>query len=333
MRQKHRSGPQGAGSLSANSATFGPANSVANGKAMNPRQRFAFTLIELLVVIAIIAVLAAILFPVFAQARAKARQATCTSNLRQITDGIMMYEQDNDFLGPINRDCAPQTACMAGRSNVGWIDLVQPYLKSLAVFKCPQDSTAPVPVPPTVVPFLSALPGQGFVWGDPTANPGGQNRCSYGRNIVLANIGINAAADSAIQYPSNTILVFDFAANSGGGIGYVGQSSREQASTVWNIVRNPATQTIGASCATVTPNNPSANQSVANGSGLGYLSDDQKTREASSYSSERHSGGANYSFVDGHVKWYRAEQVRGECYLNFGSPDTGNDGTHPDFRL
>src|SRR5881392_3401264 len=61
-----------------------------------------FTLIELLVVIAIIAILAAILFPVFAQAREKARQASCQSNLKQIGNAVMMYVQDYDEVYPIN---------------------------------------------------------------------------------------------------------------------------------------------------------------------------------------------------------------------------------------
>src|SRR5439155_7935799 len=65
-------------------------------------QKKGFTLIELLVVIAIIAILAAILFPVFAQARDKARQATCTSNLRQIGNAFQLYIQDHDGRAPTN---------------------------------------------------------------------------------------------------------------------------------------------------------------------------------------------------------------------------------------
>src|SRR5438270_7237749 len=60
------------------------------------QKRYAFTLIELLVVIAIIAILAAILFPVFAQAREKARQTACISNMRQMSTGVLMYVQDYD---------------------------------------------------------------------------------------------------------------------------------------------------------------------------------------------------------------------------------------------
>src|SRR5881296_3938324 len=65
-------------------------------------RRKGFTLIELLVVIAIIAILAAILFPVFAQARAKARQAVCLSNMRQLGTGLTMYAQDYDETLPLN---------------------------------------------------------------------------------------------------------------------------------------------------------------------------------------------------------------------------------------
>ncbi len=74
-----------------------------------PRSRAGFTLIELLVVIAIIAVLAAILFPVFAQAREKARQTACLSNLKQMGTAVMMYSLDYDETLPLGYS-SPQTA-------------------------------------------------------------------------------------------------------------------------------------------------------------------------------------------------------------------------------
>jgi prepilin-type N-terminal cleavage/methylation domain-containing protein len=97
----------------------------------------AFTLIELLVVIAIIAILAAILFPVFAQARAKARQAACLSNVRQIGMAFLQYFQDNDEQFP------------NVRGQVTWVNTMQPYLRSRQILRCPSDDsvnwTQPLP--------------------------------------------------------------------------------------------------------------------------------------------------------------------------------------------
>lgn len=99
----------------------------------------AFTLIELLVVIAIIAILAAILFPVFAQAREKARQASCMSNTKQMGTGAMQYFQDwdetfvNDYYNGdqyTNKD--------EGRYK--WMDAIYPYVKNEQVFTCPSDA-------------------------------------------------------------------------------------------------------------------------------------------------------------------------------------------------
>lgn len=99
------------------------------------RHRQAFTLIELLVVIAIIAILAAILFPVFAKAREKARQISCVSNEKQIGLAFMQYTQDNDDHLPAAWDNNRQPAA-------SWADDCYPYIKSLQVFSCPSNTLA-----------------------------------------------------------------------------------------------------------------------------------------------------------------------------------------------
>lgn len=110
------------------------------------RSRRGFTLIELLVVIAIIAILAAILFPVFAKAREKARQAACASNLKQLAIAIHMYVDDYDGLlpwtGGLSRNPSLQlTAAYGGRSDgVELTDLVQPYVKNSQIWFCPSVS-------------------------------------------------------------------------------------------------------------------------------------------------------------------------------------------------
>ena len=110
----------------------------------NTARRSAFTLIELLVVIAIIALLAAILFPVFAQAREKARQTSCLSNEKQIGLAILQYTQDYDeTLVPASMPSPLfPGSTFTFAYGVDWPVLVQPYCKSIAIFNCPDDAGA-----------------------------------------------------------------------------------------------------------------------------------------------------------------------------------------------
>jgi prepilin-type N-terminal cleavage/methylation domain-containing protein/prepilin-type processing-associated H-X9-DG protein len=105
--------------------------------------RRGFTLIELLVVIAIIAILAAILFPVFAKAREKARQSSCLSNVKQIMLGVLQYCQDYDENLPIGTSYwyAPDGGGASTRTDpMPWFEELTPYIKNTQIFACPSDS-------------------------------------------------------------------------------------------------------------------------------------------------------------------------------------------------
>ena len=101
----------------------------------------AFTLIELLVVIAIIAILAAILFPVFAQAKEAAKKTSCLSNNRQLGIGIMLYLNDNDDRYPGNDQWVPAASnSNAGDPRMPFDMMIMPYVKNEKIFSCPSDS-------------------------------------------------------------------------------------------------------------------------------------------------------------------------------------------------
>ena len=178
---------------------------VAGGK------KSAFTLIELLVVIAIIAILAAILFPVFASAREKAKQASCTSNVRQIGMAWLQYAQDFDERYPPRnattladgvtpspeygvqaagsfpcKPCRPKSLLTNKAYDASVIAM--PYVKSAALFHCPSDDgISNVPAEPT---------GSG---GTPVWQAEGSSYCI---NTVVTRVG----SISAIPYPADTYL-------------------------------------------------------------------------------------------------------------------------------
>jgi prepilin-type N-terminal cleavage/methylation domain-containing protein/prepilin-type processing-associated H-X9-DG protein len=146
-------------------------------------QKRGFTLIELLVVIAIIAILAAILFPVFAKAREKARQSTCTNNLRQIVNATLMYSQDYDEM-LVYYD--------------KWSNKLVPYIADKN----------------TVVESAKLI-----VWNCPTAVGLHKYSITYGYNVTAVGYGTRSVAK--LKSPSNTFLFKDGQWNSSGG-GYYG---------------------------------------------------------------------------------------------------------------
>ena len=124
----------------------------------------AFTLIELLVVIAIIAILAAILFPVFAQAKAAAKKTTCVSNEKNISVGFLLYLSDNEDGFPFVKGTEP------------WINTLQPYLKSRDILRCPDDDSSnwKVPLPGRTTTRGTSYTLNGYLSpGNSTAAQGG----------------------------------------------------------------------------------------------------------------------------------------------------------------
>ncbi|MGC4047953.1 MAG: DUF1559 domain-containing protein [Armatimonas sp.] len=169
------------------------------------RSRSAFTLIELLVVIAIIAILAAILFPVFAQARAKARQTSCLSNEKQIGLALMMYSQDYDEtlagntfhaagLGKPLGFMQPYDAADSTTWRI-WARDLMPYVKNMGVFKCPQTKPRSADGP---CDYL----GTG-------ANPCELTAAGAGTTNYLLNGIVASQAIAAIQTPADTVYVHE----------------------------------------------------------------------------------------------------------------------------
>ena len=254
------------------------------------RIKAGFTLIELLVVIAIIAILAAILFPVFAQAREKARSISCLSNMKQLGNAVTMYEQDYDETTPGGMNGYGGGSGYAGQ--------IYPYVKSTQVFRCPSDITA----------TSERVASIGINSNTTTQNP--VPACN------TAGVGTSIAAYAA---PAKTVLLFEVVNSR-----YYNVDTEilpaAQGGTSESCGGSPAGNGLGGAYA---PNgyhsNPSAAATVgpkSDGGGSFYMQYatgvlNGLTQNLGSYYDVkgRHQGGANYLMADTHAKFFQPKAV------------------------
>jgi prepilin-type N-terminal cleavage/methylation domain-containing protein/prepilin-type processing-associated H-X9-DG protein len=171
------------------------------GKVIWMRRTSGFTLIELLVVIAIIAILAAILFPVFARAREKARQSSCQSNEKQLMLAYLAYIQDYDERTP-NQWFFSST----GGTGYTWVDALMPYVKNLQLFDCPSAGRRTT--------LYTTPNGLGFIGVNSGSVSYGINTCYWGGYAGSASgppaNNVNGRNLGLIKVPAETVTFLDW---------------------------------------------------------------------------------------------------------------------------
>ncbi len=275
-----------------------------------------FTLIELLVVIAIIAILAAILFPVFAQARESARASSCLSNVKQVSLAILQYVSDYDQTFPTaiydlagsdpSRGQRDRPWGVWHRYRTGWNEMVFPYAKNVGVFKCPSAQDGPDQNSMDnsnedgwrtgeVNYWLNkSLTGDAFV-GTGSFTPQKDSSLSFAAVTIMLGEGPNGSQAGAIMHRYDGWGYTDGILNHLNGY-YSGGPGEYNFDESWGNA-----DTVLALCAN-------------RHNGQATLTDrsDSEPRWGGGHNpspGRRHKDGSNYAFSDGHVKWYKGDAM------------------------
>jgi prepilin-type N-terminal cleavage/methylation domain-containing protein/prepilin-type processing-associated H-X9-DG protein len=268
-----------------------------------------FTLIELLVVIAIIAILAAILFPVFARAREQARQSSCLSNQKQIGLAIIMYAADHDETLP--PAYYYQNGANSRNGYVQWSGMVMPYVMNMGIFVCPSHkvkgwaptcfTTPPVEPPAGQTPLYQLMDIQVY-------------RLSYVPNelllprkkyaavpqqvVSLANVDKPADVIMIAEYTDKIQCLLDTSPTGGDAI----KSHRPT-----NAVSMGGAVFDGESYVPGTPVIALTAQQAWDAIAAAEASNAMGKHHICYTNPRMHNGGSNYIFADGHAKWYQLD--------------------------
>ncbi len=279
-----------------------------------------FTLIELLVVIAIIAILAAILFPVFGRARAKARSSACLSNQKQIGLGLMMYAQDYDETLPSSYYYV--NGATSANGYIQWSGMIAPYVKNWGIFVCPEHEVGGWAPTCFTTPPVEPPPGQSSLR---PLNDIQAPRLSYVANELLiprkkyATVPQQVVRLGACEAASETILIAEYTnkiqclLDSSPTGGDAIKSHRPTNAVSMNgavfdgesyVSGTPVIALSPAQCWTSI-----ANAEAANAMGQHHIC---------YINPEMHNGGANYVFADGHAKWEKLESTLNPDHFMWG---------------